>query len=184
MFFSCLFKFVQKFSQLGMLFHHCEPFEECHCRGCCPGRIVWYPSLHLSIVRHWNAVCWIYFALKSTQLVKDPDQHRSSLCMQTFSIPLGLFVKQFFVHWEIWGINAVNVNIRATMQMRPRCICQLIFSIVWWTVMLPFIAPVLDRSGFWFSLQSGRHLLCRSATRGRNKCRFGHPGILPHVLAG
>lgn len=46
----------------------------------------------------------IYFALKSTQLVKDPDQHRSSLCMQRFSIPLGLFVKPFFVHWEIWGI--------------------------------------------------------------------------------
>lgn len=46
----------------------------------------------------------IYFAWKSTQLVKDPEQHRSSLCVKPFSIPLGLFVKQFFVHGEIWGI--------------------------------------------------------------------------------
>lgn len=78
----------------------------------------------------------------------------------------------------------MNVNIRATMQMRPRCICQLIFSIVWWTVLLPFISPVLGRSGFWFSLQSRRHLLCHSARRGKNECRFCHPGVLPHLLAG
>lgn len=68
--------------------------------------------------------------------------------------------------------------------MRPRCVCQLIFSIVWWTVLLPFVSPVLDRSGFWFSLQSGRHLLCHNTRRGRNGYRFCHPGILPHLLAG
>lgn len=31
----------------------------------------------------------IHLALKSTQLVRDPDQHRSSLCVKPFSIPLG-----------------------------------------------------------------------------------------------
>lgn len=46
----------------------------------------------------------IYFALKSTLLVKDPDQHRSSLCVKPFCILLGLFVKQFLVHLEIGGI--------------------------------------------------------------------------------
>lgn len=38
-----------------------------------------------------------YFELKSTLLVKDPDQYRS-LCVKPFCIPLGLFVKQFLVH--------------------------------------------------------------------------------------
>lgn len=58
-FFLCLGKFLKKFSQLGMLFHHCEPFEVYCCRDCCTGWIVRYPSFHLSFVCHLNAVSWM-----------------------------------------------------------------------------------------------------------------------------